>query len=189
MNINTMHTRFNLRSLKNIELNIANKTLKKSAVLVPLIIRNDNLHIILTKRCDHLRHHPGQISFPGGKFDKEDLTLLHTALRETQEELNIDLKYINVIGDFPVHHTASGFSIKPFIAVVNESTNMIANSDEVSEIIELPLAQFINNEHHFYMPISRQNIKMDVYFKPTNDYLIWGATASIIEQLRLLLTD
>ena len=70
---------------------VNNKTLKKAAVLIPLVKRQNGLNIILTERALHLRHHPGQISFPGGKYEQNDHSLEHTALRETQEE--IDMSY------------------------------------------------------------------------------------------------
>lgn len=189
MDLRTMLNRFNTQRLTNIELTIPNRSFKQSAILVPLIVKNEQLHVILTKRCDHLRHHPGQISFPGGKFDSNDQNLLNTALRETQEELGISPNLVNVIGEFPAHHTVSGFSIMPYIALIDNSVKMTINKDEVSELLIIPLSKFINNNYHYAMFINRNNIEMQVYFKPVNGHLIWGATAAIIEQLRLIVIE
>lgn len=190
---NALLCRFNLRQLENIAIDFTHhlfqKPMKESAVLIPLVIRNDVIHVILTKRCAHLRHHPNQISFPGGKFDTSDKSLRHTALRETNEELAIESKYINVIGELPLHYTMTGFSIKPYIAFIDSHVEMKANVDEVSEIIEVPIVEFINNKTHFSLPIKRESVTMNVYFKPVNGHVIWGATAAMLEQFRLHLLD
>ena len=197
INKTALLSKFYLRQLENVELTTSNdlvksitkKAMKQSAVLIPLIIRNDVIHIILTKRCAHLRHHPNQISFPGGKLDTSDNSLRHTALRETYEELAIESKYINVIGELPLHHTMTGFSIKPFIAFVDNKITMKANSNEVSEIIEVPIIDLMNNKDHFSLSIKRSSINMNVYFKPVNGHVIWGATAAMLEQFTLSLLD
>jgi len=189
MNKQEVLCRFNLRQLEDTSLKISHIPLKSSAVLIPLIERNNIVHVILTKRSPHLRHHPGQISFPGGKFDSSDKSLRMTALRETQEELGIKTTDIDVFGELPHHDTITGFSIKPYIGFVDKNIKMIANENEVSEIIEIPLSDFINNTSHFSMKIARPKIDVNVYFKPANGYAIWGATAAIIEQFRLALRD
>lgn len=189
MNKQDVLCRFSLRQLEDTTLKISHITLKKSAVLIPLVMRRGVVHIILTKRSDHLRHHPGQISFPGGKFDHTDDSLKMTALRETHEELGIDNTDIDLFGELPHHDTITGFTIKPYLGFVNEHTKIVANENEVSEIIEIPLSQFINNQHHFTLAIERPRVNVNVYFKPANGYAIWGATAAIIEQFGRALRD
>lgn len=180
-------SRFTMRALAPTQLEITHIKLKKSAVLIPLVERNNQIFIILTKRAAHLRHHPGQISFPGGKVDAVDKNLQATALRETHEELGIDASNVNVFGELPYHDTITGFRIKPYIGFVKEDAIMTANIGEVSEIIEIPLVNFLHNEHHFMIPILRPKKSVNVYFKPTSGHAIWGATAAIIEQLQLSL--
>lgn len=202
---NALYCRFNLRQLKDITAHFSNHLTKqsiktsittshktpitKSAVLIPLIIRNGVIHVILTKRSAHLRHHPNQLSFPGGKFDADDKSLRHTALRETHEELAIEHKNINVIGELPLHYTMTGFSIKPYVAFVDSHIKITANTNEVSEIIEVPMIELINNNNHFSMPIKYASIDINVYFKPINGHVVWGATAAMLEQFTLSLTD
>jgi len=198
---NALHCRFNLRQIKDITTHLSNhlinqtnkqpirKPIIKSAVLIPLIIRDGVIHVILTKRSAHLRHHPNQLSFPGGKLDTSDESLRHTALRETHEELAIEYKNINVIGELPLQYTMTGFSIKPYIAFVDSDIKMKANDNEVSKIIEVPITDLMNNRNHFSMPIKYSSMNIDVYFKPIKGHLVWGATAAILEQLTLSLTD
>jgi len=189
MNKEEVLCRFNLRQLEDTTLKISHIPLRSSAVLIPLIERNNIVHVILTKRSPHLRHHPNQISFPGGKFDTTDESLRMTALRETYEELGIATSDIYLFGELPHHDTITGFSIKPYIGFIKNDAKMFANENEVSEIIELPLSRFINNEQHFSMIIQRPPIKVNVYFKPVNGVPIWGATAAILEQFSLTLRD
>lgn len=179
--------RFTMRTLAPTQLEIKHLSLKQSAVLVPLIERNNQIFVILTKRAAHLRHHPGQISFPGGKADSIDRDLEATALRETHEELGIDANQVNIFGELPFHDTITGFRIKPYIGFVQDNVVMNANAGEVSEVIEIPLVDFIKNRHHFMIPVIRPQISVNVYFKPTAGHAIWGATAAILEQLQLSL--
>lgn len=189
MNKQQLITRFALRSLSATQLEISHVKLKQSAVLLPLIERNDEVFLLLTKRSAHLRHHPGQISFPGGKHDKEDRDLKMTALRETNEELGIAINHVDIFGELPYHDTITGFRIKPYLGFVHHEFNINANDGEVSEVIEVPIQAFIANPTHFVLPIVRPNVSVNVYFKPTQGHAIWGATAAIIEQVRLLLED
>lgn len=189
MNRQQLITRFNLRVLSHTQLSVKHLRLKRSAVLLPLIERDNEMVLVLTKRSPHLRHHPGQISFPGGKFDQEDGDLRYTAKRETFEELGIGASDIELFGELPYHDTITGFRIKPYIAFVKNDVDFTVNDGEVSEIIEVPVKEFLSNPRHFILPIVRPQIKVDVYFKPCQGHAIWGATAAIIEQFRLLLED
>ncbi|MGB1297252.1 MAG: CoA pyrophosphatase [Psychrobium sp.] len=189
MNRQQLITRFTLRALSHTQLSVNHLRLKESAVLMPLIERDNEMVLLLTKRSPHLRHHPGQISFPGGKFDEDDSDLKYTAMRETYEELGIGDSDIELFGELPHHDTITGFRIKPYIGFVKSSVDFTVNDGEVSEIIEVPVREFLSNPQHFILPIARPQIKVDVYFKPCQGHAIWGATAAIIEQFRLLLED
>lgn len=157
-----------------------------SAVLILLVERDEQINIVLTKRSSHLRHHPNQISFPGGKVDKTDTSLKSTALRENFEELGIAHEQVEVFGQLPNLQTITGFDIKPFIGFIPPNTEYMPNPNEVSDVIELPLAHVLSSRHHFTLEIPRHDKSHTVYFKPTGGWPIWGATAAIIEQLRLV---
>lgn len=189
MNKQQLITRFSLRTLTDTQLEIKHLPLKQSAVLLAFIERNNELCLLLTKRSQHLRHHPGQISFPGGKHDIEDDSLKTTAIRETQEELGINVDDIDLFGELPFHDTITGFRIKPYLGFVDHRVDIVANDGEVSEVIEVPITSFLKNPSHFVLPIVRPNLTVNVYFKPSHGHAIWGATAAIIEQVRLLLED
>jgi len=180
-------TKFQLSNVRPIDHAFASfSRLIPCAVLIPLVVRDNQINIILTKRTSHLRHHPGQISFPGGKVDHADTSLQYTALRENFEELGIDQAKVKIFGSLPKLQTITGFDIKPFIAFIDSNAMFTPNPGEVSDVIELPLAQVLDSQAHFTLNVPRQKTTHIVYFKPTGGWPIWGATAAIIEQLRLV---
>lgn len=180
-------TRFQLSNFSRVSSDFSSLApFTSSAVLIPLVVRNDQINIILTKRTSHLRHHPNQISFPGGKADIDDSSLMYTALRENYEELGIGETQVDIFGNLPNLQTITGFDIKPFIGFIDSSARFCPNPHEVADIIELPLAQVLESEAHFTLRVPRKNSSHLVYFKPTGGWPIWGATAAIIEQLRLV---
>lgn len=154
--------------------------LRPSAVLVPLIQKNDGLHLLLTQRSEHLRHHAGQISFPGGSMDETDDSLVHTALRETEEEVGIAQSDINVMGKLPLQPTGSGFLIQPVVGVLPDSFELKLSVDEVSSTFEAPLDFLCNpdNQVHSYKEYGGKNYS--IYSIPYDGWNIWGATANII---------
>jgi len=186
MNKDQLITKFVLSNFRNITTDLSPLTrFTPSAILIPLVERDGQINIILTKRTSHLRHHPNQISFPGGKVDQGDCSLKYTALRENFEELGINHSQVSVFGNLPNLQTITGFDIKPFIGFVDPSATFIPNKEEVSDVIELPLFDVLHSSDHFTLRFERNNKNHTVYFKPTGGWPIWGATAAIIEQLRL----
>ena len=113
---------------------------RQAAVLIPLILQPDGLQLLLTRRSPHLRHHPGQISFPGGRRDPLDTSLQHTALRETHEELGIAPSMVQLLGQLPVHATHSQFLITPYLGVLRQMPALQPAAGEVAEAFTLPLA-------------------------------------------------
>ena len=179
---------FNLKQirLQDNRLNLSHKLIP-SAVLIPLVERNGSVYVLLTQRSAHLRHHPSQISFPGGKRDRGDSSLQATALRETNEELGINPKQVSIFGQLPQHHTITGFNVTPFIGFVDSNYQPRINKGEVERLFELPLRDVLINSDHFNLGITRDERQHQVYFKPTQGWPIWGITAAILEQLRHLL--
>lgn len=179
---------FNLRQLRvqDNRLNLSHNLIP-SAVLIPLVERQGCVYVLLTQRSAQLRHHPSQISFPGGKVDRSDSNLQATALRETKEELGIIPEQINIFGQLPVHHTITGFTVTPFIGFVDSNYQPQINEAEVAKLFELPLRDVLTNRDHFNLSITRDERRHQIYFKPTQGWPIWGITAAILEQLRYLL--
>jgi len=144
----------------NNTLHTKHKTLNNAAVLIPIVKRQRGLTIILTERALHLRHHPGQISFPGGKYEQHDNNLMNTALRETEEEIGILETEITIIGKLTPITTNSGFLVTPFIAFIEEEHTIKIDEQEVRRILEVPV-NFLLDEHNFYLHtlIAEQQLK------------------------------
>jgi 8-oxo-dGTP pyrophosphatase MutT (NUDIX family) len=188
MTKNQLLSSFNLKQLQQQNNQLClDKKLIPSAVLIPLVERDGHVYVLLTKRSAYLRHHPSQISFPGGKSERHDDNLQATALRETCEELGIVAKKIQVFGQLPSHHTVTGFHVTPFIAFVDNDYQAKINHGEVAQLFELPLREVLINSSHFDLKITRDSRQHQVYFKPTQGWPIWGITAAILEQLKRLL--
>lgn len=164
--------------------NEAVNDLKKAAVLIALVERQNGLHIILTKRASHLRHHPGQISFPGGRQEQTDSNLQQTALRETEEEIGLAKEDLSLFGCQPTLVTNSGFIVTPYLAFIRRDHTLKIDRQEVQSTFELPLA-FILQRKHFYKQHLIANKKRHFsYLLPYQNKLIWGATAQMLVNLR-----
>lgn len=157
--------------------------LKPAAVLLPLVERPTGLHLLLTRRSTQLRHHPGQISFPGGRQDPEDENLIQTALRETHEELGIPASQIRVIGSLTPLNTISLYDVLPVLAQVDANYRLTLSPDEVEQAFEVPLSHLLNPAHHIALTLPRAGRSHTIYWIPWQDSFIWGATASMIRQL------
>ena len=156
---------------------------RPAAVLIPMIEREDQLSVLLTQRAMHLKHHAGQISFPGGKQEPDDDTLLDTALRETEEEIGISAAKIEIIGQLPSYRTISYFEVRPFIGLVEPSYELILDTNEVAEAFEVPLAFLMDQSNHLIHQVKRKGQSHPIYFIPWQDKIIWGATAAFIRNL------
>lgn len=156
---------------------------KQAAVLIPVIERSSGLHILLTKRAKHLRSHPGQISFPGGKVDASDPTLTFAALREANEEVGIHYENVQTLGWLPELNTISHFTMFPLVAFVDPKQEFFANDGEVDEIFEVPLDYLLQKKHQFYLSPNWQGRPSKVHFIRYQNKVIWGATAAILQKL------
>ena len=156
---------------------------RKAAVLIPVIELDHQLHLILTRRPLHLRHHPGQISFPGGKVEPDDINAIHTALREADEEIGLVAKNVDVLGVFPAHKTFTGFEITPVVAMVKRPFELVLDPGEVDECFTVPLNFLIEGYNHHKLQYYRHGTHYQVHFMPFEDKFIWGVTAAIIDLL------
>lgn len=163
-----------------------------AAVLVPLVQRPDGLQVLLTRRTDHLRDHAGQISFPGGRSEQEDLGPAGTALRETQEEVGLHPRHVEVIGQLPIYTTVTSYVVTPVVALVDTPFELALDSFEVAEAFEVPLAYLMNPAHHRRHEFSfdggqRQFLSMPWQGRGADgverEYFIWGATAAMLRNL------
>jgi len=165
------------------------KKLKKAAVLMPLIQRSEGLHLILTQRALHLKHHPGQVSFPGGRYELTDQSLAMTALRETQEEIGIQQDKIELVGNLSSIETNSGYHVTPFVGFVNRSEQVLIDQREVKSVFEVPFS-FILNPNNFSKEYWITNKKPHfTYCCAYQEHLIWGATAQMLINLQQHLLD
>jgi 8-oxo-dGTP pyrophosphatase MutT (NUDIX family) len=155
-----------------------------AAVLVPLFLAGEQHqpHVVLTKRRAELRRHAGEISFPGGRKDTEDIDLAATALREAEEEIGLARSQVTLLGALPTTTTfVTNYVIHPFVATIPAGLVWQLSAREVEEVLELPLAAV--RESRTRRPIERRGIEFEVDAYVVEDHLIWGATARILEHL------
>lgn len=158
------------------------KRLRPAAVLLPLVERDYGLGLILTQRAANLRHHAGQISFPGGRYEAADGDLRQTALRETEEEIGLAQHNVEIIGQLQDYPVISNYLIRPFVGFVNVDEPLQRQRSEVAEIFEVPLAQVLHQPDHYVFRL-RRFIYPEVYFIAYQQRQIWGATAGILREL------
>lgn len=165
------------------------KNLTPAAVLVPLVTRPDGLTTLLTQRTDHLLHHAGQISFPGGHAEPGDGTPEETALRETEEEVGLARAHITTIGRLNQYVTRTGFSITPVVALVTPPFDVTPDADEVDEVFEVPLDFLLDPANHQRHRREFKGQIREFYAMPYEDYYIWGATAGMLMNLYEVLRE
>jgi len=153
---------------------------RPASVLIPIIERDEGLTMLLTKRSEDLPVHPGQVSFPGGRAESHDDGPVDTALRETEEEVGIHRRHIDVVGQLDLYSTRTGFEITPVVGLLTPPFDMRADPMEVQEIFEVPLAFFLDRENHERHSREWNNQIRSFYAMPYGDYYIWGATAGIL---------
>ncbi|MDP5030569.1 MAG: CoA pyrophosphatase [Paraglaciecola sp.] len=156
---------------------------RPASVLIPIVEYPDSLNVIFTVRAAHLKHHGGQISFPGGKQEPTDKNLLHTALRETYEEIGIFPEQVEIIGQLPLYRTISRYEVVPFIGFVQPPIQLLLDHNEVAQTFEVPLSYLLDQNNHLIHWVKRKNAHYPVYFIPWQDKNIWGATAAFIRNL------
>ncbi|WJG11012.1 CoA pyrophosphatase [Aliiglaciecola sp. LCG003] len=156
---------------------------KPAAVLIPIIERERELTVLFTQRAKHLKHHPGQVSFPGGKQEDYDANLMQTALRETEEEIGIGADKISVIGTLPMFRTVSRFAVTPFVSFVTPEFHLKLDKNEVDNVFEVPLSHLMDQSQHLIHWVNRSGREHPIYFIRWQDKTIWGATAAFVRLL------
>ena len=156
------------------------RVLRPAGVLAPIVFRDGVAELILTKRSSGLKHHPGQIAFPGGKQDKNDADVISAALREADEEIGLPPSLVDVLGVLPAHETVTGFNVTPVVGLVREEFDVIPERGEVDEVFRVPLSHVLERSN-LSIQSRRWRGQMRSYFAlPYGPYYIWGATARML---------
>jgi 8-oxo-dGTP pyrophosphatase MutT (NUDIX family) len=163
--------------------------LTPAAVLVPLFQKKRKTHILLTKRTDKVEHHKGQISFPGGAFNYEDLDCQTTALRETEEEIGIEMDSIEVLGELDHIITVTHFKVCPYVGTIPYPYPFKLSPFEVERLIELPLDFLLKEAELKESAFTFQGqpfVNLNIAYQGD---IIWGATARILKNLLEVLNN
>ncbi len=155
------------------------RELRDASVLIPVVER-DGLQVILTKRASHLKHHPGQIAFPGGKVEAGETPLV-AALREAEEEIGLSGS-VDIFGPLNTHETVTNFNVMPFVGLV-DPFDPVLNAGEVEEVFKVPLDFLMAPENMSIQGRNWRGQRREYYTIPYGPYYIWGATARMIKGL------
>ena len=160
-----------------------------AAVLIGLLPAADGPRILLTRRTDHLKDHAGQIAFPGGRIEPDDPDPVAAALREAEEELGLDRRRVEVLGEIARYRTRTGFLIHPVVGWIEPPAAFRPDPFEVAELFELPLSFALDPANHRLDAVEREGRRREFWVLPYEDRYIWGATAGILVNLARLLGE
>jgi 8-oxo-dGTP pyrophosphatase MutT (NUDIX family) len=163
--------------------------LMPAGVLVPLFQKNEKSHILLTKRTDRVEHHKGQISFPGGAFNYEDLDCQTTALRETEEEIGIGMDLVEVLGELDHIITVTHFRVCPYVGIIPYPYPFKLSPFEVERLIELPVDYLLKQKELKEVPFTFQGKRQVNLCIEYQGDIIWGATARILKNFLEVLSE
>lgn len=163
--------------------------LKPAGVLIPVIETSEELSVLLTQRAADLKHHPGQVSFPGGRMEEHDADVRVTALRETHEEVGIEPQAVSVIGYLESMPTITGYAVTPVIGLVEGPPQLSIDTTEVEYAFEVPLEFLLDarNERPVERELEGRTVTMmELHYEGQR---IWGATAMMLQAFRKILLD
>ena len=158
------------------------RKLRDAGVLIPIVERGAEPVVVLTMRTSTLKHHPGQIAFPGGKVDKGDADVIGAALREAEEEISLPRSKVDVIGMLPFHETVTSFTVFPVLALVSPF-EAVPEAGEVAEVFEVPLSHLLNASNYHIQSRRWRGTRRAYFTVPYGPYYIWGATARMLRAL------
>ncbi|MGD9807068.1 MAG: CoA pyrophosphatase [Deferribacterales bacterium] len=173
--------------LKNFKRYKMAATERVAAVLVPIVFTESGCNIIFTKRLGELKHHGGEVSFPGGKHDSDDDSLMMTALRETYEEIGIEPAEVRVLGTLDDELSRWGHRVTPFVGLI-ENPQFKMQATEVDKIYSVPVSHLMRDDVYYTETWLRNNTKRLVHFYRYKDDIIWGLTAKITRKFMELMT-
>jgi 8-oxo-dGTP pyrophosphatase MutT (NUDIX family) len=154
-----------------------------AAVLVPIVDRERELTVLLTRRASHLRHHAGQISFPGGRIEPTDEGPSAAALREAREEIGLPPEHVTLVGYLTPQLVTSGFWVTPVVGLVRPAFDLRLDASEVETTFEVPLAYVLDPANHRARERTIGTTSIKIYEIPFGAYNIWGATAAMLMAL------
>ncbi len=161
----------------------AGRKLRPAGVLVAVSLAGGAPGVILTKRSSALKHHPGQIAFPGGKQDDSDADVVATARREAFEEIGLPGDQVRVLGRLPEHETITGFRVTPVVGLVEHDFDVVPEPGEVDEVFQVPLAHLTDPDNFLIESRIWRGVRRYYFVVPYGPYYIWGATARILRGL------
>ena len=161
--------------------------LRSAAVLVPIINQPNGLTVLLTKRSSSLPDHAGQVAFPGGQMEPTDLSPEGTALREAEEEVNLDPSKIELIGRLTPRKTGTGFYVMPVVGILQTPLNLKADPAEVDVVFEVPLKKLALKSNFSLEDTYRDGNKRSYWVFNHDSFFIWGLTARILREFSSLL--
>ena len=154
-----------------------------AAVLISVVLREQPT-VLLTERTAHLSTHSGQVAFPGGKSDPEDVDAAATALREAWEEVGLEARFVEVLGALPTYVTGTSFIITPIVGLVQPDCVLKPNPYEVADVFEVPLQFLLDPAHHHRHALEWQGQRREWFSMPYQQqgttHFIWGATAGML---------
>ncbi|WP_419204237.1 CoA pyrophosphatase [Bordetella trematum] len=155
-----------------------------AAVLIPMVMRAQGVSVMLTQRAAHLHDHAGQISFPGGRVEQEDVSPVATALREAQEETGLPQDSVEVLNSMPEYVTATGYAITPVASLVRPGFSLAPDAGEVADVFEVPLSFLMDPANHRLYEARLANGQVRQYYAMAwENRFIWGATAGMLRNL------
>lgn len=158
-----------------------------AAVLAPLVASEDGPRVLLTRRTPHLVHHPGQISFPGGRVEPEDPGPVEAALRETKEEIGLAPQRVQVLGALPPYVTITGYRVTPLVGWVEDPGDLRPDPFEVAEVFTVPLEHVLDPRRYVRHSLIYGDQRRYYWAVPWRQYFIWGATAAMLRMFLELL--
>ncbi len=164
-------------------------TLKPAGVLIPIIERSTELSVLLTQRSAELKHHAGQVSFPGGRMEEHDVSVAATALRETEEEVGIASRYISVLGYLQTMPTITGYAVTPVVGMVSADAELAIDCTEVEYTFEVPLSFLLDKSNDVRTEWDTHDRKVPMVELHWQGERIWGATAFMIISLRKMILN
>lgn len=165
------------------------RKLRPAGVLIAIAMRAGGPVIVLTKRSSALKHHPGQIAFPGGKVDPGDDGPVGAALRESREEIGLAPDAVEILGMLPPHETVTGFEATPVVGLIAGPVGFVPELGEVDEIFEVPLSHVMSPENYSVQSRLWRGQRRAYFTVPWGPYYIWGATARMLRALADRMAD
>ncbi|WP_397541598.1 CoA pyrophosphatase [Roseovarius salis] len=156
------------------------RRLRPAGVLVPVFVQGAAAQLYLTKRSSALKHHPGQIAFPGGKQEPGDVDVTAAALREAHEEIGLCPDNVEVLGCLPAHETVTSFEVTPVVGLVRSAFSPVPEAGEVEEVFDVPLDHVLDPSNFSIQARRWRGTLRQYYTVPFGPYYIWGATARIL---------